>query len=157
MVLFKRNTKKFEKHLSIGYIICFVGMAFHVAVLGPTLPALAIVYGQTEVTGLSLGLIGKAIGGFCGVLSMGKILKAFPTFSNKIMFGLSVLAGIFTTLVPLFAFGSKGTGGVVLFFIILFLQGFFQQMWDVGGNILLTGAWPNKKLLMYVKKKKKPP
>ena len=148
MILFKKNTNHYKKYLSTAYIFCFVGMAFHVSVLGPTLPALAQIYGQTEVTGLSLALIGKSIGGFGGVLSMGKVLATYPKHANIIMFFLSVLAGIFTILIPNFSFGAKGPVGVILFSIVLFFQGFFQQMWDVGGNILLTGAWPNKKLLM---------
>ena len=56
-----RNADNFKAYVSAAYIFCFVGMAFHVAVLGPTLPALAVVYGQDSITGLSLGLIGKSV------------------------------------------------------------------------------------------------
>ena len=131
MILFKKNSNHYKKYLSTAYIFCFVGMAFHVSVLGPTLPALAQIYGQTEVTGLSLALIGKSIGGFGGVLSMGKVLATYPKHANIIMFFLSVLAGIFTILIPNFSFGAKGPVGVILFSIVLFFQGFFQQDGDL--------------------------
>ena len=143
-----RNALNFKAYVSAAYIFCFVGMAFHVAVLGPTLPALAAVYGQDSITGLSLGLVGKSVGGFLGVLCMGKLLARYPGRGNIIMFTLSILSGICTSLVPHFSFGLKGARSVALFFTILLIQGFFQQMWDVGGNILLTKTWPNKKLLM---------
>ena len=143
-----RNADNFKAYVSAAYIFCFVGMAFHVAVLGPTLPALAVVYGQDSITGLSLGLIGKSVGGFLGVLCMGKVLARYPGRGNLIMFTLSILSGVCTSLVPHFSFRLKGATSVALFSVILLVQGFFQQMWDVGGNILLTKTWPNKKLLM---------
>lgn len=125
------TTHPTRRAATVGYFGTFVSLGLILAVLGPTLPALA------QNTGISLGDVGflftaRAIGALIGALTSGRLLDYLP--GHLLMAGAMVAIAALLGLIPMVSqFWMLGT--------VVLIVGAIEILLHSGGNTLLIWAY----------------
>lgn len=125
------TTHPTRRAATVGYFGTFISLGLILAVLGPTLPALA------QNTGISLGAAGflftaRAIGALIGAIAAGRLLDRVP--GHLLMAGALVAVAALLSLIPV-------TSHVWILMAVVLLVGAIEILLHSGGNILLIWAY----------------
>jgi MFS transporter, FHS family, Na+ dependent glucose transporter 1 len=121
---------------TVVYYIAFVALGFAGAVLGPTLPGLAL-HTRSQVSQISFLFTAHSLGYLIGSFAAGHLYDRKHVSGHRVMAGMLAIMAVVMCLIPLVPM-------LWLLIVVVLVLGWAEGALDVGGNTLLVWVHGSK-------------